>query len=463
MFFHRVFTPSLAIYSYLVGDDKTKRCVVIDPTRHVTPYLVEAQNQGFEITDILETHCHADFISGAKELKHQLNDKPCIHVSARGGKEAIPLYADHSVQEGEMVQMGDLRFEPLHTPGHTPEHLTWICYDETRHPEIPAFAFTGDCLFVGSVGRADLLGESQNLTLTKQLYQTLFQTLARFPDFLEIFPTHGAGSLCGQQINSRESSTLGYERRCNPYLQKRGEEEWVQRLQKGLPAVPPYFKRVKQSNLAGPPLLKSLKMSPWKEGESPAFDQLFLVDIRHPELFALSHFKGALNFPFSSHFSQWVGWMLPADLPLGIISENAHLLPDVMNQLRLMGFDQEIYSIPFDQQAPVFSHLLASSSMIESKELHAALSSPPLFYLLDVRSRQEWEVGHILEAHHLELPQLAHALDALPKDQPIAVICRTGMRASLGASLLKKEGFEQAVTIRGGMEAWKQEGLPLVQ
>jgi len=238
MFFQRLFTPGLSINSYLLGDEKTKRCVVVDPTRHVFPLIVQAQQAGLDITDILETHVHADYVSGSKELKHQLNEKPCIYASGEGGEQWIPSYADVVVENGRTLNIGDLRLEAMHTPGHTPEHVIWVCYDASRSSCTPWFAFTGDCLFVGSIGRPDLLGKEEMATLAPQLYQTLFERLAPLPDFLEILPSHGQGSLCGQSLNGRATSTLGFERLFNPYFKKESQEQWISQLEQGLPPHP---------------------------------------------------------------------------------------------------------------------------------------------------------------------------------------------------------------------------------
>lgn len=461
MFFHRIFTPGLAINSYLLGDDDTKQCVVIDPTRHVVPFIMQAQNAGFDITDILETHVHADFISGAKELKHQLNQKPRIYASGMGGKEWIPSYADVVVEKGTQVKVGSLRLEPLHTPGHTPEHLIWICYDESRSMSSPWFAFTGDCLFVGSVGRPDLLGKEEVVRLAPQLYRTIFEVLAPLPDFLEIFPTHGEGSLCGQSLKSRATSTLGFERLFNPYLKKQPEENWIQNVLKGSSPIPAYFLRAKIINIEGPPILNSLKMAKWEGENVPALETLFLLDVRHPEPFATSHLKGSLNIPFSKHFCQWAGWMLPAKIPIGLIVENTHLYSEVVDQLRLMGFDQEVWIIQLDGKSEGLPTSFSSFPIIEVEELAKHQPQFESLYVLDVRAPEEWFSGHIPGAHHIVLHDLENALEALPQNRPIALLCRSGQRASLAASLLRKHGFLSVMNVRGGMQAWKQAGLPL--
>ncbi len=458
MFFQRIFTSGLAINSYLIGDEKTKRCVVIDPTRNVVPYIMQAQNAGLDITDILETHVHADFVSGAKELKHQLNGKPRIYASGMGGSQSVPAYADQIVQHGFQLKIGDVRLEAIHTPGHTFEHVAWLCYDDSRSSKTPWFAFTGDCVFVGSVGRPDLLGENEVSALSSQSYHTLFDTLATLPDFVEILPGHGEGSSCGKSLKARPSSTFGYERLFNPYFKKESRDVWTKNLLKGLAPPPPYFQRVKKINLQGPSLLSSLKTLKWhEEKEAPELNKLFLMDIRHPESFASSHIQGSLNIPFSSSFCQWAGWMLPDKLPIGLIAESTCLYCEAVDQLRLMGFDQEIWVILLGKEKEKMESSLSSFKVMDAEEV-----AKQQLYILDVRTPEEWQSGHIPEAHHVELIHLETVCQQLPHDQSIALVCRSGIRASLAASLLKKHGFPLVINIRGGMQAWKQAGLPMM-
>jgi hydroxyacylglutathione hydrolase len=463
MFFQRIFTPGLAINSYLLGDEKSKRCVVIDPTRHVVPFIIQAQNAELDITDIVETHVHVDYVSGAKELKHQLNEKPLIYASGMGGGKWIPHYADVVVQKGTQIKFGDLRLEAVHTPGHTPEHIIWICYDESRSASTPWFVFTGDCLFVGSIGRPDLLGEGEMAILAPELYKTIFEVIAPLPDFVEIFPAHGEGSLCGKSLKSRSTSTIGYERLYNPYFKKEPLEKWINNLEKGLSPVPHYFQRLKKLNIDGPPLLSSLKTKVWRREEGADFKDLFLIDVRHPETFAASHIEGALNIPYGHSFCQWAGWMLPSDTPIGLIIENTHIYSEVVDQLRLMGFDQDIWVIQLSENQNALPCSFSTFPIMEIDELAKKQPDFESFYVLDVRTLEEWCAGHIPGSHHLELNQLEKSLKQLPTNQPIALLCRSGQRASLAASLLQKYGFSSVVNIRGGMQAWKQAGLPLKQ
>lgn len=462
MFFQRIFTPNLAINSYLMGDEKSKRCVVIDPTRHVVPFIIQAQNAGLDITDILETHVHADYVSGAKELKHQLNEKPRIYASGMGGEKWIPAYTDVVVQHGTQLKIGELRLEAIHTPGHTPEHVMWVCYDESRSSRIPWFAFTGDCVFVGSVGRPDLFGKEEESVLASQLYKTIFETLAPLPDFLEIFPGHAEGSFCGKSLKSRTTSTLGFERLFNPYFKRESQEKWVENVKKDPLPIPPYFRRLKHMNIQGPSLLNSLKAEIWDPKKKvPHLRELFLLDVRHPEVFAAAHIKESLNIPLSHSFCQWAGWMLPPHLPIGLVVERTHVYSEVVDQLRLIGFDQDMWIIQISENEPDFPCSFSSFPVMEVEELAKQQPKFESLYVLDVRSRDEWRSGHIPGANHLELNCLESALKQLPHDRSIALLCRSGQRASLAASLLQKHGFSSVMNVRGGMQAWIQAGFPI--
>ena len=209
MFFHQRFVPGLAIYSYMVGDEKSKQCAVIDPTRDVDEYLQIAKREGLRITHVFETHVHADFVSGSAELKARLGGEVKVVVSGMGGAEWTPPYADQVVGDGEEVALGTVRLKAIHTPGHTPEHVSWALFDDTRSKDAPWLVFSGDFLFVGDVGRPDLLGDETRKVLAHQLYHSVFERLPLLSDYTEVYPGHGAGSLCGKAIGSRSASSLG--------------------------------------------------------------------------------------------------------------------------------------------------------------------------------------------------------------------------------------------------------------
>jgi hydroxyacylglutathione hydrolase len=460
MFFKRIHTPELSINTYLIGDESLKICVVIDPPRNPTSCIMAAESAEMKVVGILETHVHADFVSGAKELKHQLRGHPPIYASCLGGKERTAAYADVQVTDRQQIRLGTLCLEAWHTPGHTPEHLMWLVFDYERDLSLPWFAFSGDAVFVGSIGRPDLLGAEKFEELAEKLFETVHQTLAILPDSLEIFPGHGAGSMCGKALGGLECTTLGYERRSNPYFLCDDKPKWPILLKEGLPPIPPYCKRVKELNLKGPPLLESLILSELPANQS--LEDLFILDIRHPEVFARFHFKGAINIPMTSSFCRWAGWFIP-DQPLLVITDQAGTLSEVVSLLRLLGFDQQIYSMKITPETEKTCRSSDNFCCLTPKELSVRMHEEKEGVLvLDVRSHSEWCKGHIMDARHLELNTLLQEMHALPQDKLIAVVCRSGMRASTAASFLKKFGYKKVANVRGGMEEWKLLKLPCI-
>lgn len=465
MFFHRRTIPGLAIHSYMVGDETTKQCAVIDPVRDVDPYIEIAEKNGMQITDILETHVHADFLSGSKELKSRLGGAPQIHCSSMGGPDWTPKYADQVVSNGDSIDLGKIRLTAVHTPGHTAEHVIWALYDESRSADTPWLYFTGDYLFVGSIGRPDLLGAEAQKTLAHLLYQTTFQVFPQLPDFAEAFPAHGAGSLCGKAIGSRPSTTIGYERRFNTSLTEAPEQEWIGSLMHNMPPAPPYFARMKKINVEGAPLLGK-ELPGHRPLSCEAAKELIgkggqVVDTRSKEAFAASHIPGAINIPLSPQLSTWAGWFVSPDKPILIVTEEPSELNEVITQLIRIGFD----NIEGHLEGRIIAwtnggHPLAHFGTISVHELEKQLEE---YTLLDVRTDAEWEGGHIDGAHHVQANELAEFMGKISKGSPVAVVCGAGYRASTICSILKREGFDKVSNVLGGMAAWKQANLALTQ
>jgi hydroxyacylglutathione hydrolase len=469
MFFHQRFIPGLAIASYMVGDEKAKQVAVIDPTRDVDEYVRIARAEGLHITHVLETHVHADFVSGSAELKARLGGEPKVVVSGMGGREWTPPYADVVVKDGDEVKLGAVRLRAMHTPGHTPEHLTWALYDDTRSADTPWLLFTGDFVFVGDVGRPDLLGPEQRKELAHQLYHSLFDVLPALPDFTEVFPGHGAGSLCGKAIGSRRSSTLGFERRFNHSLQKADEAQWTNTLLKDMPLAPPYFRRMKEVNARGPEILGS--ELPGQRRISAAeihrrlCPQCMVVDVRPKEAFAAAHIPGAINIPLGQNLPTWAGWVLPYDKRLVIVPEDANDMPEVVTHLIRVGLDEiqgymEDGMDAWENQGFEIAHLETMSVQELDSRLRQSANGRP--FVLDVRTETEWKGGHIDGALHVHGGVLKDRYQEVPKDRPVAVICGTGYRGSIAASFLQSLGYTQVSNVLGGMSAWKAAGLPTV-
>jgi len=468
MFFHQRFIPGLAIASYMVGDERAKEVAVIDPTRDVDEYLHIAEREGLKITHVMETHVHADYVSGAAELKARLDGAATVHCSGMGGEEWTPPYADHVVRDGDEVKLGGVRLRATHTPGHTPEHVMWSLFDTSRSAESPWLIFTGDFLFVGDVGRPDLLGEEARRVLARQLYRSVFDVLPPLPEFTEIFPGHGAGSLCGKAIGSRRSSTIGFERRFNPSLKPLPEEQWTDMLLKGMPLAPPYFRRMKQVNSTGPKLLghemPGTKRFRAAEVHERLCEHCMVIDVRPKEAFSAAHIPGSINIPLGPSLPTWAGWVLPYDKHLVLIAPSAADVPGVVRDLIRVGIDQVEGFIEdgieaWENHGFALAQLDSLTVQTLAEQLRAPASQRP--FVLDVRTESEWNGGHIEGAYHLHGGLLQERIHEIPTDRPVAVICGTGYRGSIAASFLAAHGRRDVANVLGGMSAWKGAGLPV--
>jgi len=465
MQFHQRFVPGLAIASYLVGDDKTGEAAVIDPSRDVGDLIAFAKNNDLHIKHIIETHVHADFVCGSRELKARLNDEPTIHCSGYGGDDWTQPFADRYLSEGDTIEMGDVRFGVQHVPGHTPEHIAVTLFDTSRSSDTPWIMFSGDFLFVGDVGRPDLLGEEQKKELAHQLYQSVFERLSELPDITEVYPAHGEGSLCGKAIGSRRSSTVGYERRFNPSLQEKPEEAWVKDLLHEMPLSPPYFKRMKRVNKEGPriigPELPGQKRWAAKQVYDRVCDDCLIVDVRSKESYAAAHIPDAINIPFGNNLPTWAGWVLPYDRPILLVAEQPSQVESVVTNLLRVGFDEVQGYLEGGIGSWETSGLpLSTLHTMSVQDLDNKRKSEKNLTILDVRTDKEWSSGHIDGAMHIHGGTLQERVQDVPKDKPVAVICGSGYRASIASSFLKREGFEDVTNVIGGMSGWKAAGLP---
>lgn len=433
---HTIVTHGLAINTYLVIDPLTGNAAVIDATRNVTPILQKIQETNANVVAILETHVHADFVSGSVQLKAALNGQPEIICSGLGGEEWIPEYADKVInQDKEQVSLGSYHLEAWHTPGHTPEHLMWMLKNDKNEP---LAAMTGDFLFIGSVGRPDLLGEKYLKELAEKQYNSVFNVLIQLPDNIQLYPAHGAGSLCGKSISSNPTSTLQAERQGNPFLKTMAKDDWIEMLMRNMPPSPAYFKKMKQANLGPIALVETLN-------DKKGSNMEFILDIRSKEQFANKHLKNSINIGYGPSFVNWVAVMVPNEQPLLLVGDNEQQLDEALSALRLVGIDVPV-------QKAIFSEKLGqmeSMPLIPAEEL----SRRKDLTVIDVRSYPEWDNGHIEGAIHILLNRLTTDKPDLPADAPIAVICGSGYRSSIGASLLKKQGFTNVSNVQGGMNA----------
>jgi len=459
MFFHRRTIQGLAIHSYLVGDEETGSCAVIDPVRDVDEYLKIAKDNGLTIKHILETHVHADFVSGAKELKKATGGTAEIYCSGLGGDNWTPSYADHVVKEGDEIHMGKLLLKAVHTPGHTPEHIIWLLSENGE----PVKLFTGDLLFVGAVGRPDLLGKEEMERLAHQLYHSIFDTLDQFPDSVEVRPAHGAGSLCGKALGSTPYSSMGIERSHNLFLKERPEKEWIDELMNEMPPVPQYFPRMKKINVQGAESIEKVVEGVKPLNGAEAMEKIkagaTVLDLRSKEAFASAHIPNSISIPMTPQVSTWAGWILPYPNPIVLVLEEEEHLESAVKQLLRIGYDAIAGFLKGGiREWEISGYDLSSLHALSAKELHKDLDNR---FVLDIRSQGEWDNGHIQGAHFLYGGEILERMVEVPKDRDVAVICGSGFRASVVSSLLKRAGYERVSNVFGGMQAWIQDGYPI--
>ena len=447
LMFQRFYDEGLAQASFLVGCDRTGQAVVVDPRRDVAIYAAAARQAGATLVAAIETHVHADFVSGARELAE-------TGVRVLTGPGADLEYTHHQVRDGETLAVGEVTLTFLHTPGHTPEHVCVLAEAAGQ----PARLFTGDLLFVGGVGRPDLLGEAQ----TRQLAQQLFDSLARvmaMDGAIEVHPGHGAGSLCGAGIGKEPSSTIGRERAQNAMLQYDDRDAFVRAVLADIPGTPPYFARMKRVNKAGAPLVDpSRKLPALRPAAAAALaaDGALILDLRPAQAFAAGHPYGAINIGYGAKVGYWAGWVVPPDLPLILLADEPAQAQEAAVQLLRVGLDRVEGAIAGGFDAWVGASLpVAEIPQITAHDLRAAIDRGELMHVVDVRTPAEFRGGHVDHAVNIPAGEIPARAGELPRDAPIVTICEGGYRSSLAASLLAQEGIAPLANVTGGMAAYR--------
>lgn len=453
------YDQKLAHASYLVGCQKTKEAVIVDPGRDVDSYLEMADREGVRITAVAETHIHADYVSGARELADRIAAR--LYVSDEGPAEWKYQYLDGYEHQlllgGDQFRIGNIRFDVLHTPGHTPESVSFVLTDQGGGADEPMGIFTGDFVFVGSIGRPDLLEEAAGLIGTAESgARELFKSAERFkklPDYLQVWPAHGAGSACGKGLGAVPSSTVGYEKRFNPALQFDDEEAFVQYILADQPEAPPYFSVMKRVNKEGPKVLgKGHRHSMLDLAKlSSAIQTGTVVDLTPNPEFAAGHVPGSLNIPIGM-LATWAGWLVDYQKPTYLICKPEQL-EEAARVLHKIGVDQIAGGFDANQLRSAGLATETYASGIPS-DLSARIESGQA-YLLDVRSDEEWKEGHIERAEHHFLGRLPESIEQLPRDKQLIVHCRSGSRSSIGVSVLQAAGLKNVVNLQGGYLAWK--------
>lgn len=461
------YDDKVAHASYLVGCQATGEALIVDPGRDIRPYVTSAEDNGLRIVAAAETHIHADFLSGARELAEQVGAK--LLLSDEGDDDwkyqYLSAYEHQLLYDGSIFNLGNIKLEAIHTPGHTPEHIS-LLVTNTVAADKPIGIFTGDFVFVSDVGRPDLLEQAAKIADTakpgaRQLWHSL-QRFKRLPDFVQVWPAHGAGSACGKSLGAVPSSTVGYEMLFNWAFQYEDEDEFVEALLSGQPEAPTYFAMMKKLNKEGPAILNGIPQ-PAQLDETHLkgilAEGLTVVDTRSDESFAARHIPGTINIPLDQSFTNWAGWLLDYNQPFYLIADPASV-SQVMHDLIYIGLDN--VGGYFDTAVVQNWSEPQSYTMAKPAEVADRITNGEVV-VLDVRADSEWIEGHIPNAHHIMLGYLPERVDELPPDRPVVVQCQSGSRSAIGASLLQAKGREQVINLDGGFDAWTAADLPTEQ
>jgi hydroxyacylglutathione hydrolase len=486
MLFRMIYDDKLAQASYLIGCQRTGEAIVIDPERDVDRYLQLAEKEHLHIAAVAETHIHADFLSGSRELAERLGTK--VYVSGEGGDDWQYGWLEHSIAEspyrhrvlhdGDTFAIGNIEFRAIHTPGHTPEHVCYAVTDRGGGATEPMGVLTGDFIFVGDVGRPDLLETAAGHAGVKERSaRDLFASLRRFselPDWVQLWPAHGSGSACGKALGAVPQTTLGYERRFNPSLRAAGGEErgFVDFILAGQPEPPLYFARMKKDNRDGPPVLGALPTPrEVSAGELSLLepDIAAIIDTRPWDAFLRGHARGALSIPLDNQFNTIAGsYIQPGRRIYLIIAPDR--VGEAVRDLVRVGLDEIVGFVDpaaMDQYA-IAGGRTVSLTDVEASELKDLLRTPSDgraspengLFILDVRSAGEFAAGHIPGAVNIAHTRLAGHLDRLPRNRPIVVNCRSGARSARATALLHGQGFD-VQNLAGGILAWEHDGGPI--
>lgn len=449
-------SEGLAANSYYLSDES--EAAIIDPRRDCEVYTRLAERECTSIKYILETHRNEDYVVGSLELQNMTD-------AEIGHSKALPFkYGEHRFDDGDLVNVGSLKIRVLYTPGHTDESLCYAVY-RSENPKEAVMVFTGDTLFVGSVGRTDLYGEKAQARQARKLYKSINEKLLLLGDHVSVYPSHGSGSVCGGNIGAMESTTLGYEKKTNPYLML-NEEGFVKRAESEELIVPRYFKTMEKYNLEGPPLLSKLAF-PRPMSVSEFEDELretkvLAVDTRNPYAFTGSHIPGSLSM-WLGGTSVYPGWILPVEQYVVFVLERSVDINKLAARFHRLGFDNMCgYLCPGINEWQEAGKPITSLGTISVQELKTSLAKKE-HVLLDVREPGEWKQGYVEGAARIFFADLAKKANSLPKNKPIAVTCSVGNRSSIGASILKQKGFKEVYNVLGGMTAWQTLGFPLTK
>src|SRR5438132_1976543 len=443
MYFKQFYLGCLAHASYLIGD--SGEAAVVDPQRDVDQYLVEAAENGLRIKYVIETHLHADFVSGHRELAARTGAQIVI------GAKANATFPHLAVHDGHSLRVGAVELRAIETPGHTPESVCWLVFENG----LPTRVLTGDTLFIGDVGRPDLAGgrgyTPQQMAAT--MYESLHTKLLMLPDDVGVWPAHGAGSACGRNISKETSSTIGMQRRMNHALQPMSRDDFVKMMTTDVAPPPPYFARDAEINRRGARSLVELTSAPLlaEKVREEINRGALLLDVRDPAMFGAGHIAGAINIGLGGEFASWCGTLLPGDAPIVISADSATSAGEAVMRLARVGMETAIGYVTSADGFPV-----ATVPQIDVAELRTQKLA-----VLDVRRRGEYADGHVPGAQSVPLDELPHRVREVEAAHhtPLAVVCGSGYRSSIAGSLLMREGFTNVRNVTGGTSAWIRAGF----
>lgn len=458
MFLERLYDDDLAQASYLIGCQVSGEMLVVDPLRDPGRYLDAARQQGMRIVAVTETHVHADYLSGSLELAGAAGAR--LYLSGEGGDDWQYAFEGERLADGEAIRLGNVTVTAVHTPGHTPEHLSFLISDGAVASE-PGYLLTGDFVFVGDVGRPDLLDETAGAGDTRyegaeRLFASLHDRFLTLPDYLQVLPGHGAGSACGKSLGAVPSTTVGYERRFSwwsPFVLEGDVQGFSEALLDGQPDAPSYFGRMKRQNLQGPAPLgerRPLERLEPEEMVRRLSEGARLIDTRSAKRYVADGIVGALHIPAGGRFTTYASYALDPELdsgPIYLLAADDAAAAELRRKLALIGVDDVrgfVSSLDGLERRP-----LATVSPQRLPSLSGA-------FVLDVRSRSEFEAGHIPGARQLHVGRLRANLSGVPDDRPIVVHCQGGGRAAVAASVLLAAGFDDVIDLEGSYGGWRE-------
>jgi hydroxyacylglutathione hydrolase len=452
---HHFVEPGLGNSAYLVISESAGVGVLVDPLRDVDQYLGVARREGVRITHVCETHLHNDFLSGSRELAAVTGARIVASADAA-------LEFDHQpVRDGDVLAVGEVQIRVLATPGHTPEHVSYLAHDTSR-PTDPPVLFSGGSLLVGAVSRTDLLGHEHATGLAHQLYHTLHDKILRLDDDVVVYPTHGAGSFCTAAASAESTTTIGRERRTNLLLRLSGPDAFAERLASSMPSYPTYFGEMRALNRRGPRVLSRIpRLTPLRAHDVHARQQRghAVVDMRSVHEYARGHITGVYHVELRPAFGSWVGWVVPFGTPIILISETNLVHEYAVRQLIRIGYDDLQGYLDGGMDAWLRSGLPVEQTVkLTMRELRERLQRGDPLVVLDVRQADEWRSGRLPQARLQEAGDLPKADLDLPTDRLIATHCGHGERAATALSVLERRGYRRMAMVTGGIEDWRQAG-----